>query len=178
MRVLYTGPPLAGVRESLHRIGLAEGARVEEIYPQHRLELAHVLLQTDLRSPLYFEPPDDARAEVRAPFDRYVAFLRETDAIVFVADSQSDRRDANLDRLARLERELSNIERSPHEIPIVFQCNKRDRETAMGLDAMRELLRWPLSVHVPSIAATGEGVLDALRAALTFKRPASTAPYR
>jgi signal recognition particle receptor subunit beta len=52
--------------------------------------------------------------------------LRGTDGIVFVADSQADKMDDNIESLMNLEDNLKEYGYSIDEIPVVIQYNKRD----------------------------------------------------
>ncbi len=90
--------------------------------------------------------------------------LRDTDGIVFVADSDPRRREANLDSLAELQQNLQKHDLPLSGIPHVIQYNKCDLEGAVSTSRLRE----ELNVHgVPDFRAsteTGEGVLETLRA--------------
>lgn len=90
--------------------------------------------------------------------------LRDTDGIVFVADSRPARREANVDSLRELEENLAEYGVGLEELPHIFQYNKRDLKACLSV----EQLRADLNRHgVPEYRAStvsGEGVLEALRA--------------
>ncbi|MFO8008810.1 MAG: ADP-ribosylation factor-like protein [Candidatus Brocadiia bacterium] len=92
--------------------------------------------------------------------------LRDTDGIVFVADSDPKRRDANLDSLMELRQNLEQHGLHLDSVPHVVQYNKRDLAETVSI----EKLRADLNRHgVPDFAAAtvdGEGVMETLRAAV------------
>lgn len=183
-RILYTGPALAGVGTSVRH--LAEVCKVElEGYPRYRFahvteQGVHLLLQTDPRIPSYFEDSFDVRKRnpsMRPYFTEHIEFLEQVDAVVFVADSQSERRGANEEALERLRAGLHAVGRSDANIPLVLQANKRDLPNAASFAEVQSWVRWPHLELVPSIALTGDGVVTAIRLALSLVAPASI-PYR
>ncbi|HEX5482482.1 MAG TPA: GTPase domain-containing protein [Terriglobia bacterium] len=91
--------------------------------------------------------------------------LRGVDGVVFVADSQPDRMDANLESMEDLERNLKQLGQEFSEIPYVLQLNKRDLPGAIPPDEMKRQL---LLNHEPvfeAIANRGVGVLETLKGA-------------
>ena len=89
--------------------------------------------------------------------------LRGADSIVFVADSQRERFEANLESLRDLNINLAENEINANGLPLVFQYNKRDMPSAMCLDELERALN---PSHVPSLEAVakqGQGVFDTLR---------------
>jgi signal transduction histidine kinase/signal recognition particle receptor subunit beta len=92
------------------------------------------------------------------------AVLAGADGIVFVADSQPDEREANLHSLENLAENLDANGIDPETVPMIIQYNKRDLEGTRPeeeLDA--DLNRRGVSAF-PTIAITGEGVLEAFAA--------------
>jgi hypothetical protein len=55
--------------------------------------------------------------------------LKGVDGIIFVADSLSSRRTANIESMENLKQHLAYYNLSLQEVPIVFQWNKRDLAT-------------------------------------------------
>ncbi len=92
--------------------------------------------------------------------------LRDTDGIVFVADSAPYRRDANVDSLMELEQNLEEQGLHLASVPHIVQYNKRDLPQTVSIGKLRaDLNRY----GVPDFAATtvgGEGVMETLRAAV------------
>ena len=90
--------------------------------------------------------------------------LKGVDGIVFVADSQIDRMEANLESLENLQENLSEQGYDVLTIPSVVQYNKRDLPYVASVDEMRELLNPRRLVEFESIAPRGVGVFDTLKA--------------
>ncbi len=89
--------------------------------------------------------------------------LRGVDGIVFVADSQPDKMDENIESLLNLEENLSEYGYSIEDVPIVIQYNKRDLPgvlTVDQLDAQLNKRGWP---HFEASATVGNGVFDTLK---------------
>jgi hypothetical protein len=90
--------------------------------------------------------------------------LKGVDGVVFVADSQEERFDANVESLYNLEENLQTQGYDLMKIPYVLQLNKRDLPSAVPPEELTaELLRKDEPVF-EAIAATGEGVFDTLKA--------------
>src|SRR5262249_55413304 len=88
--------------------------------------------------------------------------LTGADGIIFVADSQRDRMDANLESLENLATNLEDHQRSLSGVPLVLQYNKRDLPTAVAVEEMDSALN---ALGVPTVctnASKGEGVLESL----------------
>ena len=89
--------------------------------------------------------------------------LRGVDGVVFVADSQEERMDANLEALDNLQENLQEHGYDLGKIPYVLQLNKRDLPSAMGLDELkRELIRKEEPVF-EAVAFQGTGVFETLK---------------
>lgn len=90
--------------------------------------------------------------------------LNGADGIVFVADSQIEKMQENVDSLKNMEDNLSEYNMTLDSIPWILQYNKRDLPNAA---TMAELERAMNSRGVPSfeaIAYSGEGVFQTLKA--------------
>ena len=89
--------------------------------------------------------------------------LKGVDGVVFVADSQEERMDANIESLYNLEENLQANGYDLSKIPYVLQLNKRDLPNVIPADEMvSELRRKDEPVH-EAIAAKGNGVFDTLK---------------
>jgi mutual gliding-motility protein MglA len=89
--------------------------------------------------------------------------LKGVDGVVFVADSQDERMDANIESLYNLEENLQANGYDLLKIPYVLQLNKRDLPNVIPADEMvAELRRKDEPVH-EAIAAKGNGVFDTLK---------------
>lgn len=89
--------------------------------------------------------------------------LKGADGVVFVADSQENMLEANLDSLRNLEENLVAHGMDPSTTPIVLQYNKRDLPNAMTLEQLNESLNRFNAPFYEAIATTGVGVQETLR---------------
>jgi signal recognition particle receptor subunit beta len=90
--------------------------------------------------------------------------LKGVDGIVFVADSQGERMDANIAAMQNLYDNLSEYGYDPDTLPIVLQYNKRDMPNAVSAEEMRAQLNPGGFEEFAAVAKDGEGVFDTLKA--------------
>jgi len=90
--------------------------------------------------------------------------LRGVDGVVFVADSQEERLDANLESLSNLEQNLKEHGFDLNTIPYVLQLNKRDLPGVMPVEKLQKLLRVKGEPVFEAVATQGIGVLETLKA--------------
>ena len=89
--------------------------------------------------------------------------LKGVDGVVFVADSQLERMDANIEALYNLEENLKAQGYDLEAIPYVLQLNKRDLPNIISsADLVTELKRKDEPV-MEAVAAKGHGVFDTLK---------------
>jgi mutual gliding-motility protein MglA len=88
--------------------------------------------------------------------------LRGVDGLVFVADSDPDRWDANMEAWRNLLQTLQNNGRDLSEIPLVFQYNKRDLPNAVPLAELERQLNPHGFPAFEAAAPAGKGVLETL----------------
>jgi mutual gliding-motility protein MglA len=89
--------------------------------------------------------------------------LRGVDGIVFVADSQEQRMDANVEALENL---MSNLKEHGYDfkkIPYVLQLNKRDLPNILPVDLLSTELRKKNEPIVEAVAFQGVGVFETLK---------------
>jgi signal recognition particle receptor subunit beta len=90
--------------------------------------------------------------------------LKGVDGMVFVADSQRERMDANIESLFNLELNLKQHGYDLMKVPYVLQLNKRDLPNVVSMaDLTAELLRKDEPVF-EGVANRGVGVFDTLKA--------------
>jgi signal recognition particle receptor subunit beta len=89
--------------------------------------------------------------------------LRGLDGVVFVADSQRDRLDANVESMADLADNLDEYGRSLAQVPLVLQYNKRDLGGIVPLPELRAALNPGGAPELEAAAASGQGVFDTLK---------------
>ena len=90
--------------------------------------------------------------------------LKGVDGVIFVADSQEERMDANLEALDNLVTNLKGQGYDFNSSPYVLQFNKRDLPTAMPVEDMKKILCRRTEPIVEACAAKGTGVFETLRA--------------
>ncbi len=90
--------------------------------------------------------------------------LTGVDGIVFVADSQADRMQDNLEALRVLEENLRDQGQSLARLPHLIQLNKRDLQGAAPTEEMVKSLNKHGGLCVETRATTGAGVFEALKA--------------
>ncbi|PJB77702.1 MAG: hypothetical protein CO090_08340 [Acidobacteria bacterium CG_4_9_14_3_um_filter_49_7] len=89
--------------------------------------------------------------------------LKGADGIVFVADSQKDMLQANIDSFGNLISNLRALGFELEELPHVIQYNKRDLDNILGVKILnKEVNRFNVP-HFETSAITGEGVVETLR---------------
>ncbi len=90
--------------------------------------------------------------------------LRGVDGIVFVADSQTSRYDANIEALYNLHDNLEEYNLSLSDIPFVIQYNKRDMPDVISVDDLQQELNPEGFPDYEAVAVKGDGVFDTLKA--------------
>jgi signal transduction histidine kinase/signal recognition particle receptor subunit beta len=91
--------------------------------------------------------------------------LAGADGIVFVADSQTSQREANLESLENLWANMVANRLDRNTVPVVLQYNKRDLDSIQEVEEMEAALNADKLPAFPTVAITGEGVLEAFAAA-------------
>jgi hypothetical protein len=89
--------------------------------------------------------------------------LRGVDGIVFVADSQSSRFDANIESLYNLYDNLENYKLTVDDLPFVIQYNKRDMPDIIGMEDLEQELNPEGYPSLEAVAIKGVGVFDTLK---------------
>ncbi|MCK5840634.1 MAG: GTPase domain-containing protein [Candidatus Sabulitectum sp.] len=87
--------------------------------------------------------------------------LQGVDGIVFVADSQESRMDANIASLRDLKENLRSQRRKG--VSLILQCNKRDLHDAIPVSEIVRELGLSRVPCLESIASDGKGVFETLR---------------
>src|SRR4026208_214088 len=90
--------------------------------------------------------------------------LKGVDGVVFVADSQDARMEANIESLANLDKNLKEQGYELKSVPYVLQFNKRDLPTALAPDDMYRQLNFKGEPTFEAVAMNGTGVFDTLKA--------------
>jgi signal recognition particle receptor subunit beta len=91
--------------------------------------------------------------------------LKGADGIVFVADSQRERFEANQESLDNLHHNLGEYDLRLHELPYVVQYNKRDIPNVVPVEELRAALNPSNAPEIEASARTGQGVFETLKMA-------------
>lgn len=90
--------------------------------------------------------------------------LKGVDGVVFVADSQEERMDANIESMFNLEENLQSQGYDLKTLPYVLQLNKRDLPNILPVEDLSTELQRKGEPVVEAVASTGVGVFDTLKA--------------
>ena len=169
-KVVYYGPGLCGKTTNLQYI-------YNKTNPETKGKLISLSTETDRT--LFFDFLPLSLGEIRGFKTRFHLYtvpgqvfydasrkliLKGVDGVVFVADSQVERMEANLESFENLRTNLSEQGYDLNRIPNVVQYNKRDLPNAVAIEELRESLN-PRSVpEFQAVAPTGVGVFDTLKA--------------
>jgi signal recognition particle receptor subunit beta len=90
--------------------------------------------------------------------------LKGVDGVIFVADSQAERMEVNIEAMHNLYENLESYGYDPTNIPFAMQYNKRDLPNAMSMADLRSQLN-PMGVpDFEGVATEGQGVFETLGA--------------
>lgn len=168
-KIVYYGPSVCGKTTNIQSI-------YTSITPEQKGKL--VSLATEADRTLFFDFLPIDLGEIRGfktrlhfytvPGQVYYnstrrAVLTGVDGLVFVADSQRDKMEENLESFKNLEENLTYYGKSLSTLPIIIQYNKRDLPDAMPVAEMEQILN-PTGAYpcFAAVATTGDGVLPTL----------------
>ncbi|HSS20072.1 MAG TPA: GTPase domain-containing protein [Pyrinomonadaceae bacterium] len=169
-KIVYYGPGLCGKTTNLQHI-------FESTAPQSRGKLISLATETDRT--LFFDFMPLELGTVRGFKTRFHLYtvpgqvfydasrkliLKGVDGVVFVADSQEERMDANVESLYNLEENLKTQGYDLMKIPYVLQLNKRDLPNIIPVEELAAELRRKEEPIVEAVASNGAGVFDTLKA--------------
>lgn len=89
--------------------------------------------------------------------------LRGADGVVFVADSQRQQMEENIESLRNLHENLLEENADLTDFPLVMQYNKRDLPELAEIEELEDLLNYKGVPSFPAAAITGEGVFITLK---------------
>ena len=170
IKIVYYGPAVGGKTTSLQKIhGVLDPERRTRLHSLNTAAdrtLFFDLLSLDLGRirdyrltlQLYTVP-----GQVQYDATRRTV-LAGADGVVFVADSQIDQRDANVESLSNLRLNLIANSLDVQSMPLVFQYNKRDLDPIQTIEEMESGLNPQGLPSFATVATTGEGILDAFGA--------------
>ena len=91
--------------------------------------------------------------------------LKGVDGVIFVADSQVERMDANVEAIDNLVANLQSQGYDLNKIPYILQLNKRDLPNVVPVEEMKQQLsrKTPPEPTFEACAAKGTGVFETLK---------------
>lgn len=89
--------------------------------------------------------------------------MKGVDAVVFVADSQKDRFDANVEMIYDMQSHLDHYNIDFNKMPYVLQLNKRDLTDIVPVKLMVRHLRKKEEPVIEASAIKGYGVIETLK---------------
>lgn len=91
--------------------------------------------------------------------------LRGVDGVIFVADSQEERMDANFEALENLQENLKEHGYELMKVPYILQINKRDLPNILSVEELKKALQKKGEPVLEAIAFKGVGVFETLKEA-------------
>ena len=89
--------------------------------------------------------------------------LRGVDGVIFVADSQEERMDANYEALENLQENLKDHGYDLMKVPYILQLNKRDLPSALPIEDLKKALLKKNESVFEAVAYKGTGVFETLK---------------
>jgi len=169
-KIVYYGPGLCGKTTNLQYI-------YNKTNPETKGKLISLSTETDRT--LFFDFLPLSLGEIRGFKTRFHLYtvpgqvfydasrkliLKGVDGVVFVADSQIARMEANVESLENLRTNLAEQGYSLDKLPYVIQYNKRDMPGIAPVEELRQLLNTSAVPDFEGVASTGVGVFDTLKA--------------
>jgi mutual gliding-motility protein MglA len=169
-KIVFYGPGLCGKTTNLQYI-------YNKTNPTQKGKM--ISLATETERTLFFDFLPLALGEIRGFKTRFHLYtvpgqvfydasrkliLKGVDGVVFVADSQIARMEANQESMENLRTNLAEQGYSLDKLPYVVQYNKRDMPSVAPVDELRAALNPGGVPDFEAIATTGEGVFDTLKA--------------
>jgi signal recognition particle receptor subunit beta len=169
-KIVYYGPGLCGKTTNLQYI-------YRRTNPGQKGKL--ISLATETERTLFFDFLPLALGDIkgfRIRFHLYTVpgqvfyaasrklILKGVDGVVFVADSQIERMDSNLESFDDLKINLAEQGYELEKLPFVIQYNKRDLPNVVPVDDMDKLLNPRKLPWFEGVAVTGKGVFETLKA--------------
>jgi signal recognition particle receptor subunit beta len=169
-KLVYYGPGLCGKTTNLQYI-------YERTNPEHKGKM--ISLATETERTLFFDFLPLSLGEIRGFKTRFHLYtvpgqvfydasrkliLKGVDGVIFVADSQMERMEANEESMENLRTNLAEQGYSLEKLPFVVQYNKRDLPNVAGTEELRLMLNKMRVPDFDAVARTGVGVFDTLKA--------------
>ena len=168
-KIVYYGPGLCGKTTNLQYI-------YKKTTPEQKGKL--ISLATETERTLFFDFLPLALGDIkgfRVRFHLYTVpgqvfyaasrklILKGVDGVVFVADSQIERLEANMESLEDLRINLAEQGYELDKLPFTVQHNKRDLPNIAPIDQMNAILNPNGMQYFEAVAMTGLGVFETLK---------------
>jgi hypothetical protein len=168
-KIVYYGPGLCGKTTNLQYI-------YTRTSPDAKGKM--ISLATETERTLFFDFLPLSLGEIRGFKTRFHLYtvpgqvfydasrkliLKGVDGVVFVADSQIERMEANLESIENLRFNLEEQGYDLDSLPYVIQYNKRDLPNVASIEELSSLLNPKKSQEYGATATSGEGVFDTLK---------------
>lgn len=168
-KIVYYGPGLCGKTTNLQYI-------YRRTNPDQKGKL--ISLATETERTLFFDFLPLALGDIRGFKVRFHLYtvpgqvfyaasrkliLKGVDGVVFVADSQIERMEANMESLDDLGINLEEQGYDLEKLPFTIQYNKRDLPNVAPLDNMSKLLNPKGIPSFEAVAVSGSGVFETLK---------------
>jgi mutual gliding-motility protein MglA len=169
-KIVYYGPGLCGKTTNLQYI-------YKRTNPEAKGKM--ISLATETERTLFFDFLPLSLGEIRGFKTRFHLYtvpgqvfydasrkliLKGVDGVIFVADSQLERLEANQESLDNLRTNLAEHGYSLEKMPYVIQYNKRDLPNALPVEELRPILNPTNQLDFEASARTGQGVFETLKA--------------
>ena len=169
-KIVYYGPGLCGKTTNLQYV-------YAKTNPDAKGKM--ISLATETERTLFFDFLPLSLGEIRGFKTRFHLYtvpgqvfydasrkliLKGVDGVVFVADSQIERMEANLESVENLRVNLGEQGYDLNKVPYVVQYNKRDLPNTATVEELRRLLNPKNVPEFQAVAPTGVGVFDTLKA--------------
>jgi mutual gliding-motility protein MglA len=169
-KVIYFGPGLSGKTTNVQYI-------YEHTQQDQRGKL--VTLSTENERTLFFDFLPLSVGDVRGYKTRFHLYtipgqtfyevsrqfiLKGVDGVVFVADSQAERMEANIESFESLEKSLDKQGYDLGRVPLVLQYNKRDLQGVVSVRELEATFNPVKRPYFEAVANRGEGVMETLQA--------------
>ncbi len=174
LKIVYYGPGMSGKTTNLEYIH-------SKLDPSLKGELVSLKTKEDRTIFFDFMQIEVGRIKGKKPkFNLYTVpgqvyyassrkvILNGVDGIVFVADSQPHRMEANIETLLDLEENLKQEGHSLDNFPWVIQYNKRDLPGVEPVEVLQKRLNFFDVPHFEAVAVRGDGVFDTLKAVINL----------
>lgn len=169
-KIVYYGPGLCGKTTNLQWI-------YQRTAPEAKGKM--ISLATEQDRTLFFDFLPLSLGEIRGFKTRFHLYtvpgqvfydasrrliLKGVDGVVFVADSQEARFEANIESLENLRTNLAEQGYNLDKLPYIVQYNKRDMPEVMSVEDLRKELNPTGVPEFEAVATQGTGVFETLKA--------------